>query len=333
MTAQAEAPQPIHFRPRRLGHANLWVSNTDKVTEFYNQVVGLKIEATEPGIVGSFLGNGNTHHDIGMVEITHGEDRVGRDGQILIPKDISGRTGLFHLGWEMESEAELVSAIERVKAAGQGYMMIVDHQISHSIYLPDPDGNLIEFYADSLKDWKSIFHGEMELITGNWSPGEETPTKDARYSPNPTLYGVTEAPVHPLRITHVAFVVADVARSCEFYTEVAGLHPIYTAPDVSYACLQGSTGRYNLALFQAGEDLEVGTHHLGFEAANDAAVDEAARVLRDRGIAIVHEIDNDSKRSVFFSDPDGMGIEFASDRAPNFAAIAGAPRAERPFLG
>ena len=95
----------INFNPRRLGHVNLWVGDYKRNTEFYNKVLGFHIEATEPGILGSFLGNGNTHHDVGTVQVTHGEDRVGRDGQILIPKEISGKTGLFHLGWEMENES------------------------------------------------------------------------------------------------------------------------------------------------------------------------------------------------------------------------------------
>ena len=57
--------------------------------------------------------------------MTHGEDRVGRDGQILIPKEISNKTGLFHLGWEMENESGLVDAIQRLK-----------RPINRSLFLP-----------------------------------------------------------------------------------------------------------------------------------------------------------------------------------------------------
>src|SRR5690554_5633021 len=82
MARQALYPyEGVRFGPRRLGHANLWVGDVHRNTEYYNKVFGLHLEATEPGILGSFLGNGNTHHDIGTVQITRGEDRLGRDGQ------------------------------------------------------------------------------------------------------------------------------------------------------------------------------------------------------------------------------------------------------------
>ena len=59
----------VCFRPRRLGHANLYVSELERSMAFYNQVVGLEEVVREPAIHAGFLSNGNTHHDIGMVEI------------------------------------------------------------------------------------------------------------------------------------------------------------------------------------------------------------------------------------------------------------------------
>ena len=330
MTAQAEAIEPIKFQPRRLGHANLWVSDINAITNFYHHVVGLRVEAIEPGIKASFLGNGNTHHDIGTVEITHGEDRVGRDGQVLINKDVSGQLGLFHFGWEMENEAQLVDAIKRAQAKGQDYAMIVDHQISHSIYLADPDGNLMEFYADMLKDWQSIFHGDMDLITGNWSPGEETPITEAFYHQNPTLYGVDDAPVHPLRISRAVIAVGDFETSYGFYTDVAGLDTIYKASD--YAFLRGTAGRYDLALYQALDSVPVGLHHITFDLANEAAVETAGKALRERGLRIIADLDTESKRSIFIRDPDGLKIEFAVARQPDYEAMGKATPAVRPYL-
>ena len=332
MSVAVEAPrEAISFNPRRLGHVNLWVGDYRRNTKFYNEVLGLKLEATEPGILGSFLGNGNTHHDVGTVQITRGEDRVGRDGQILIPKEISGKVGLFHLGWEMENEAELVEAIDRLKKTDQPIGFFADHQLSHSIYIPDPDGFLHEFYADEQSDWKSWFKGELELITGVWNPGEKEPHRDVRYNPEPELYGVDGAPLHPRHITHCTMIVSDFARAMHFYEEVAGLKPIHVA-EGSHAHFEGGIGRYDLSFFAAGEGEEVGMHHCGFELESEAALERSRTALDARGVAIEKEIDNDSKRSLFLLDDDGIRWEFFVDRAPDFAAIADAEPGQRPYL-
>ena len=330
--AAVETPEPINFRPRRLGHVNLWVGDVKKNTEFYNKVLGFHLEATEPGIKGSFLGNGNTHHDIGTVEITRGEDRLGRDGQVLIPKDMSGRTGLFHLGWEMENEKVLVDAIFRLKKTDQPISFFADHQISHSIYIPDPDGNLNEFYADFLKDWRSMFQGEMKLITGVWNPGEKPAHSDVRYDPKPRFYGVTDAPLHPKHITHAAFAVADFERSFRFYSEVAGLKPIHVDAKRTYATFASGIGRYDLAIFQARKGEKVGLHHAGFELESEAALKASKAALKKQGVKIEKEVDDGSKWSLFLLDPDKTRWEFFVDRKRDHGAIAEAAATERAYL-
>ena len=332
MSVAAGAQEAIKFRPRRLGHANLWVSDVDRNTEFYNKVLGLNLEATEPGILGSFLGNGNTHHDVGTVQITRGEDRLGRDGQVLIPKEISGDIGLFHLGWEMENESLLVDAIERLKKTDQPIGFFADHQNSHSIYIPDPDGYLHEFYADELKDWRSVLHGKMELITGVWNPGENPPHSDPRYDPDPELYGVKGAPLRPRYITHSTHVVSDFDKSLDFFGEVAGLNPIHIANDYSYANFQSGIGRYDLSIFQARNGEKAEMHHIGFELESEAALEDSIRALGEQGVEIEKQLDNDSKRSFFLLDPDKIRWEFFVDRTPDFAAITGADPTERPYL-
>ena len=322
----------IRFRPRRLGHANLWVGDVKRNTEFYNQIFGLHLEATEPGILGSFLGNGNTHHDIGTVEITRGEDRVGRDGQILIPKSISANTGLFHLGWEMENEVQLVAAIQRLRRTDQKITMFADHQISHSIYIPDPDGNLHEFYADSLTDWRSIFQGELELITGVWDPGTPPPRDKAYYDPDPELYGVAEAPLHPLSITHAGLTVSSLETSVRWFIDVAGLDLSHRAKDNAYAVLSGAIGRVDLKLFQAEPGEDPGLHHVGFALDSEAGMEQSKQQLAARNIPIEKEVDGNGKHSLFILDPDGTRWEFGVVRGADPASIAALSNAERRYF-
>src|SRR5271169_1863419 len=104
------------FRPRRLGHANLWVEDLQRSERFYNDVCGLTVEFTEPGLVATFLGTGHTPHDLGMIEKTGGKPRYGRDGLLQIPPGIGVTAGLNHIAWELENEAELVRGFKAVKA-------------------------------------------------------------------------------------------------------------------------------------------------------------------------------------------------------------------------
>jgi hypothetical protein len=83
-----------------------------------------------------------------MIEISRGEDRYGRDGMVQIPKTRGTAVGLNHLAWEMASERELVEAYKRTQPLFDADLWTADHIVAHSMYVPDPDGNLHELYAD-----------------------------------------------------------------------------------------------------------------------------------------------------------------------------------------
>jgi amino acid transporter len=48
------------FKPRRLGHANLWVGDLKRSEDFYHRVCGLTVEFWEPDLVATFLGTGTS---------------------------------------------------------------------------------------------------------------------------------------------------------------------------------------------------------------------------------------------------------------------------------
>jgi catechol-2,3-dioxygenase len=57
------------FRPRRLGHANLFVSDYERASQFYQSVVGFEEVYRQPDNRASFLSNGNTYHDLGLTDV------------------------------------------------------------------------------------------------------------------------------------------------------------------------------------------------------------------------------------------------------------------------
>jgi len=333
-SAAAKSVSKAFFRPRRLGHANLWVKNLKQFERFYNEVCGLTVEFWEPDLVATFLGTGNTPHDLGAIEVTGGKARYGRDGLLQIPEGMGATVGLGHIAWEMESEKELVEAIDAVKAAGIPFHMTVDHQVAHSIYMPDPDGNTVEYYCDTVKDWRRVLHGEMALITGAWNPGETEPFTEGRYDTAPEIRVVTEAPIHPRRVTHVVLTTRDVPRLVQFYETVGGLTKVHEASNGSVICLRGAHQgyAYNLAICEHGGSEQPGYHHLSFELGSVTEVESAERRLRTRGQAIEHKVDDRAKRSFFLRDPDGMRVEFYCRLVPGIADLSNSPPGQRPFL-
>lgn len=82
----------------------------------------------------SFLSIGNSHHDIALVATN---------------QPSSGPGSLHHFALKVGESLQDLRHVELALAAkGIVIHMSLDHRVSQGIYISDPDGNLIEFYAD-----------------------------------------------------------------------------------------------------------------------------------------------------------------------------------------
>jgi catechol 2,3-dioxygenase len=129
------APRP--FRGARIGHINLKVADLQRSLAFYQGVLGFKV-TKRLGDAAAFLAHGDYHHDIC---INTWESRGGSP-------PAAGTTGLFHLAIVYAERNDLRDAYKRLKAAGIAIDSAVDHGVSESIYLRDPDQNGVELYWD-----------------------------------------------------------------------------------------------------------------------------------------------------------------------------------------
>jgi catechol 2,3-dioxygenase len=130
--------------PTRIGHVNLCVSDLERSLAFYQRVLGLKVTKLMEGA--AFLAFQDYHHDlcINTWQSKGGSPR---------PK---GSTGLYHFAVLYRDLADLQSACRRVLAADVPIDDIVDHAVSLSVYLRDPDQNGVELYWDRpATDWWS----------------------------------------------------------------------------------------------------------------------------------------------------------------------------------
>ncbi|MGH3327719.1 MAG: VOC family protein [Streptomycetales bacterium] len=119
---------------QRLNHAVLFVSDLERSLEFYTGAFSFEVVAREPRANAAFLrakGSDN-HHDLGLFGL-------GPQARPAGP----GRTGLYHLAWQVGSIEDLAEA--RDTLAGYGALAgQSSHGATKSLYGRDPDGNEFE---------------------------------------------------------------------------------------------------------------------------------------------------------------------------------------------
>jgi catechol 2,3-dioxygenase len=276
------------------------VSDVDRAYAFYHHIVGLNESYTQPLNKAAFLGNNNTHHDVAVIDI-HGP--IGRGNSV----------GLNHLAFELENEVDLVAGYEHAKAAGIEFARTLDHDIAHSVYMRDPDGNMTEMYADVIKDWRGARLGVVTKPKPKWAPGMTKPSQDSNYHVDPDLTRVQGAVFNPRRIVHATLVVGDMNKALEYYTNVVGLRPMLKTPREQFVVLGGTCGEESLNLFPAGNGHNPGFHHAGFQMWSEGELIASLAKAKDCGAQIEVDISYRTRRSVFILDPDGFRLQFFVD--------------------
>jgi catechol 2,3-dioxygenase len=123
-----------------VGHVHLKVSDLDRSTAFYRDVLGFNVfgDARAAGVPVVFLAAGDYHHHIALNTF---------EGPGLPPSP-PGHTGLFHVAFVYPDKHELARAVQRVVDHNVEIASIRDHGGTLSVYLADPDRNGIELYYD-----------------------------------------------------------------------------------------------------------------------------------------------------------------------------------------
>jgi catechol 2,3-dioxygenase len=307
------------FRPRRLGHANLFVGNYERAFDFYHRVAGFEEVYRQPDVPASFLSNGNTYHDFGLTDV---RSKYAAQGQ---------KPGLFHIAFELETEVDLINGYQRSLRNGGKFDFAQNHDVAHSLYQTDPDGNMVEVYADVFEDWRSARTGVISGEKPEWIPGVTTvPVAESKYPKNPLLREVSSSVFRARRVTHVALVARQFEEMLAYYTGYIGLNPVASSDD--WALLGGTASDSALTIYRGKTGDTFGFHHVGMEVGSEADLDRAVALLAQEGLLLERDIDHPSRRAVTVPDPDGIRLQFFVDRDWTARKLAGLSLADALYL-
>jgi catechol 2,3-dioxygenase len=129
MTAHETSLLPTTLR---LGAVHLTVSDLERSVGWYQDALGLRVQRREDAAAA--LGAGGEE-----LVVLHEEPGARPAGR---------HAGLYHFALLFPAREELARAVRRLIDARTPISGASDHGVSEAIYLPDPDGNGIELYAD-----------------------------------------------------------------------------------------------------------------------------------------------------------------------------------------
>ncbi len=136
--------------------------------------------------------------------------------------------------------------------------------------------------------------------------------------------------MYQTRIGHAHLKVRDLDHAITFYTRFFNLRLVERVGE-HYAFLSGGDFHHEIALQNVGlgaprpHDHGTGLYHVAFEVPDCHSLAEAYRALTGAG-TLVAMVDHQISWALYFSDPDGNGLEIYWDRRDE-------PGAERLWQG
>lgn len=191
-----------------IGRTALLVKNLEKVTEFYQDKVGL--ELLEQSEDKSVLGAGGTP----LLVLEQDEE--------LSPRE-RNEAGLFHNAFKVPSRTALASAFHRLQESGE-LQGASDHHVSEALYTSDPEGNGVEIYTDKPKEeWPRTEEGDIKISTEPL----DLESLAAQSEKNSSVPAETT-------VGHIHLEAISIQQSREFYAEKLGFQVQTSMPQALF---------------------------------------------------------------------------------------------------
>jgi catechol-2,3-dioxygenase len=133
-----------------LAHIVLNVSDIDRSLEFYAKVIGLEVVTRNEERKIAFMSLGRQHHDLALIQ---------RSGSEAADPN---QPGLVHFAWRVEDFPALQAAHAELTEAGIK-MEPIQHNITNSLYIKDPDGHTVELFCDRWEDGINVLRTQGPL--------------------------------------------------------------------------------------------------------------------------------------------------------------------------
>ncbi len=182
----------------RIGRVDLTVSDLDRSTRFYLDVIGLEL----------------LHRGEAAVLLGVGDRELLRLVELPGARPAPRTTGLYHFALLLPSRRDLALSLAYLHQTNAPISGYADHAVSEAIYLTDPDGHGIEIYRDRPREeWEFI----NETLRMTVDPLDVRGIL-AELPPSPSWTGLPPETM----MGHIHLQVKDIAHTEQFYTELLG---------------------------------------------------------------------------------------------------------------
>jgi catechol 2,3-dioxygenase len=218
-----DAPNPsstvtfANKTPLRIGAVGLKARDLSRLTDFYAQVIGLKVIDRDSST--ARLGAGG----VTLLELEAAPNALADDPRTA---------GLYHTAFLQPTRGDLARWLVHVARHRVALSGASDHLVSEAIYLDDPEGNGIEVYRDRLpQEWR--WNGDRIQMATERLDLDNLAAEAGNFA----YQGVPAG----LRVGHIHLRVGDLARTQGFYCDIVGLDPT----SGRHGALFMSSGRYH----------------------------------------------------------------------------------------
>lgn len=184
--------------PRGINHLVLNVRDLEVSHRFWTEIMGFRLVGELRGrpwrmrfYSGVDASGQVTHHDLALAEVPPGAPATPGDGSWAMLPD---RVGLNHVAVAWPDRASWLRQIAYLQSRGVPFLRRVNHGMTHSVYVADPDGHGIEVLYELPRD---VWDGDIEAAQ-NYA--ERLPTEGPEAlvdrTDNP-VFGRAAAPLDP----------------------------------------------------------------------------------------------------------------------------------------
>ena len=176
-----DQPAPDHaVAPTGVNHIVLNVSDIDRSHTFWTEILGFEQVGElhrsdarpNPPTMRFYSGRANgdvNHHDLALVQIPS-DDSTGDTN----PTPQSPRLGLNHVAITWPDRDAWQQQLSFMQSRGVEFLRRVNHGMTHSVYIADPDGHGIEVLYELPADvWRDDINASLNYVESLPTEGEQ----------------------------------------------------------------------------------------------------------------------------------------------------------------